>query len=83
MATQAQIQTIKRLAARILAVDVSKLPVRAKAPAGFTFSPQQNAAAAQRIANELTGRLETEELSIGTANAWISDLQVQVRRARA
>lgn len=83
MATEKQIELIRSLANRILAVDVSSLPTKAKALAGFTFNPQQNACAAQTIASELLARLETEELSIGTASAWIGDLQVQVRRARA
>ena len=85
MATENQIELIRSLATRILAVDVSALPTKAKAPAParFTFNPQQNARAAQAIASELLARMETEELSIGTASAWISDLQVQVRRARA
>lgn len=85
MATDKQIDMIRGLANRILAVDVSSLPTKAKAPAParFTFNPHANAVAAQKIASELLGRLDVEDLSIGTASAWISDLQVQVRRARA
>lgn len=83
MATEKQIELIRSLANRIMAVNVAALPTKAKAPAGFTFNPQANAKAAQTIASELLGRLETEELSIGTASAWIDTLQVQARRARA
>lgn len=83
MATEKQIELIRSLSHRILAVDVNALPSKAKAAAGFTFNHQQNGRAAQTIAKELLGRLETEELSVGTACAWISDLQMQARRARA
>jgi hypothetical protein len=82
MATIKQIDLIKTLCDRILAVDARLLPTKAKAkyPACYTYNPQANAIEAQKIALELLSRLSVERLSVGTAMAWIADLKVQARR---
>ena len=54
--SQAQATFIADLANNILAVDVSKMPTKAKAKVGFTFNPQANAIGSQRIAREALRR---------------------------
>lgn len=83
--TTKQIDLIQSLTSRILAVDVSKLPTKAKAPAParFTFNPQANAVAAQKVARDVLAKLDAGQLDTRFASNCIDDLMVQARRARA
>lgn len=85
MATHKQIELIRNLTSRILAVDVSKLPTKAKAPAParFTFNPQANAVAAQSVARDVLAKLDAGQFDTRFASNCIDDLMVQARRARA
>ncbi|HQS95071.1 MAG: hypothetical protein B7X90_01865 [Novosphingobium sp. 17-62-19] len=81
VATEPQIAFINSLAARILAVDVSKLPTKAKAAVGFKYNPQVNARDAQAQAAEKLAQIAAGQLTkIGASNA-IEALKVAARRA--
>jgi hypothetical protein len=83
--TEKQTAFIRSLVDRILAVDPSKLPTKAKAPAParYTFNPQENAIAAQALARDILAKLENGELTVAFASNCIGDLKVAARRAGA
>lgn len=83
--TEKQTALIKSLTSRILAVDPSKLPTKAKAPAParYSYNPQENAIAAQKVAQDVLAKLDAGELTVAFASNCIDDLMVQARRARA
>ena len=85
MATDKQIELIRNLTGRILALDPSKLPTKAKAPAParFTFNPRENAIAAQKVASDVLAKLKAGELTVAFASNCIDDLMIQARRTRA
>lgn len=86
MTTEAQAKFITDLANRILAVDLSALPTKAKAayPARYTFNPRQNAEAAQVQAREALDGLAAGRFGIDgrvRASQIIDGLKVAARRA--
>jgi hypothetical protein len=82
--TENQANYITALAKQILAVDVSKLPTKAKAKVGFTFNPQANAIGSQKIAQEALDGLAKGEFGIDGRvfpSQIIDGLKIAARRA--